>query len=184
MILLLEKYAVLLETLPRLARNFVMVKQWKYNKMRHFFSVTYGGNGQTYFNLPDLRGRAPIGFAQGPGLNSYQLGEKIGYETNILRETNLPPHSHAAQGKINASTGNGETSNPMGKYLAQTVYPIDRSSNAPVNSYNSSPNTQMAENSVDITVGNTGSSIPINNMQPSIAMNWIICVNGMYPNRQ
>ena len=38
--------------------------------------VTYGGNGQTYFNLPDLRGRAPIGFAQGPGLNSYQLGEK------------------------------------------------------------------------------------------------------------
>ena len=146
--------------------------------------VTYGGNGQTNFNLPDLRGRAPIGFAQGPGLSFHQLGDTVGVEKNTLFEENLPPHSHLAEGTINASVSDGTSNDPTGKYLAKSVYPIDRSNNAPVNSYNSNADIKMADNAIDIEVGNTGSAYPVNNMQPSLAVNWIICINGIYPSRQ
>ena len=146
--------------------------------------VTYGGNGQTNFNLPDLRGRTPIGFAQGPGLSFYQLGDTVGVEKNTLYEENLPPHSHAAQGSINASSNDGTTSNPSGAFPAKSIYPKDRCTTDNVNSYSSGAGTKMADNAVQIQIGNTGSALPVNNMQPSLAVNWIICVNGIYPSRQ
>jgi microcystin-dependent protein len=62
--------------------------------------TTYGGNGQTTFGLPDLRGRVPIhsgGGSQGPGLSPYDLGEMGGTETNTLLITNMPAHNHTVQ---------------------------------------------------------------------------------------
>src|SRR5215211_4319727 len=56
--------------------------------------TTFGGNGQTTFALPDLRGRAPIGQGQGPGLSNISLGEAAGTETVTLLSTNMPAHSH------------------------------------------------------------------------------------------
>jgi len=56
--------------------------------------TTYGGNGQTTFGLPDLRGRAPIGPGQGPGLPSVELGEMAGTPQVQLLITNLPMHTH------------------------------------------------------------------------------------------
>lgn len=64
------------------------------------FSVlgtTYGGDGQSTFALPDLRGRVPIGFGQGPGLPNYSLGQETGLETLSLSEVNLPAHTHLFQ---------------------------------------------------------------------------------------
>lgn len=56
--------------------------------------TTYGGNGQTTFALPDLRGRAPIGTGQGPGLSSISLGQMAGTENVTLLITQLPAHTH------------------------------------------------------------------------------------------
>src|SRR5947208_9525764 len=56
--------------------------------------TTYGGNGQTTFALPDLRGRAPVGQGQGPGLSNISLGEVAGSETVTLLSTNMPSHNH------------------------------------------------------------------------------------------
>src|ERR687884_310806 len=56
--------------------------------------TTYGGNGQTTFALPDLRGRAPIGTGQGPGLPSYTLGEAAGSPSITLLSTQMPMHNH------------------------------------------------------------------------------------------
>ncbi|HET7732739.1 MAG TPA: tail fiber protein [Paludibacter sp.] len=56
--------------------------------------TTYGGNGQTTFALPDLRGRVPVHYGQGPGLSSYQLGESGGSETTTLLQTQMPAHTH------------------------------------------------------------------------------------------
>src|SRR4051812_19628298 len=58
--------------------------------------TTYGGNGQTTFALPDLRGRVPIGVGQGPGLSSISLGEVGGTENVTLLTTQMPMHDHTA----------------------------------------------------------------------------------------
>ncbi len=57
--------------------------------------TTYGGNGQTTFALPDLRGRAAIHQGQGPGLSSYVMGQMSGSETFTLLQSNIPPHTHS-----------------------------------------------------------------------------------------
>src|SRR3954467_10903033 len=57
--------------------------------------TTYGGNGTTTFNLPDLRARVAIGFGQAPGLSSYNLGAAGGEEAHQLTEAEIPPHNHA-----------------------------------------------------------------------------------------
>jgi microcystin-dependent protein len=56
--------------------------------------TTYGGNGQTTFALPDLRGRVPVHFGQGPGLSSYTLGQVFGTESTTLTTTQMPAHIH------------------------------------------------------------------------------------------
>ena len=59
--------------------------------------TTYGGNGQTTFALPDLRGRVPVGTGQGPGLPSVNLGEQAGEPAHTLIATEMPAHNHPAQ---------------------------------------------------------------------------------------
>src|ERR1700733_15353479 len=56
--------------------------------------TTYGGNGQTTFALPDLRGRTALSSGQGPGLGSYDLGEVSGTESVTILQSNMPPHNH------------------------------------------------------------------------------------------
>jgi microcystin-dependent protein len=69
--------------------------------------TTWGGNGQTNFALPDLRGRTTIGMGQGPGLTNRSLGELVGAEQVTLGAANLPPHAHALPGGGNTSTTGG-----------------------------------------------------------------------------
>src|SRR6478672_10112699 len=56
--------------------------------------TTYGGNGQTTFALPDLRGRVPVGTGQGPGLSNYDLGQVSGSESVTLTVSQMPAHNH------------------------------------------------------------------------------------------
>src|SRR5439155_18983562 len=58
--------------------------------------TTYGGNGQTTFALPDLRGRVAVGFGQGPGLSNIDLGQVSGAETATLTQAQMPAHGHLA----------------------------------------------------------------------------------------
>src|SRR5215831_10605748 len=57
--------------------------------------TTYGGNGQTTFALPDLRGRVPLSSGLGPGLSNYDFGEMAGTETVTLITNQMPVHNHA-----------------------------------------------------------------------------------------
>ena len=63
--------------------------------------TTYGGNGQTTFALPDLRGRVPLHFGQGPGLSPYVLGEMAGTETVTLKASQMPIHNHTITYQVN-----------------------------------------------------------------------------------
>jgi microcystin-dependent protein len=136
--------------------------------------TTYGGNGQTTFALPDLRGRAPIHWGQGPGLPNVSLGEQSGSPTQTLLVTQMPAHNHL----IRANANNANDSLPANAYPAAAIIPTD--SNKSVSSYNSATdNTTM--NAGAITP--TGGSQPFSIMQPYLAITFLIALEGIFPSR-
>lgn len=134
--------------------------------------TTYGGNGQTTFALPDLRGRAPLSAGQGPGLSDYQLGEAGGQETVTLLSAQIPAHTHS----LNAFNDKGDQSLPGNNVPAVVV----DSSNGTANAYTaSSANTVMSPTAI----GATGGNQPHENRQPYLALNYIIALEGIFPSR-
>jgi len=138
--------------------------------------TTYGGDGRTTFALPDLRGRCAIGMGQGPGLTPRSQGAKLGSESVTLNINELPTHTHQLMG----NNADGTTNDPTNATLAKENVVIERGSPAiPVNGYNAGPaNVVMAG-----SVGNSGGNQAHNNVQPSLALNYIIALFGIYPPR-
>ncbi len=87
----------------------------QYQALFSLLGTTYGGDGQTTFALPDLRGRSIVHYGSGPGLSPVQLGQNGGHETVTLTINQLPSHNHAVSVAVN--TGNGEESDST-KYIA------------------------------------------------------------------
>ncbi len=77
--------------------------------------TTYGGDGKSTFALPDLQGRSPMFYGQGPGLSYRDIGETAGEETVTLLQTEIPAHSHA----LNGVNDSGLQSNPGGAFPAR-----------------------------------------------------------------
>ncbi|MDM1298795.1 phage tail protein [Empedobacter falsenii] len=161
--------------------------------------TTYGGNGQTTFGLPDLRGRVPIGQGQGAGTDFINLGQIAGTSTISLTLNNLPVHTHTATGVSTTSTNVkvsnkvGDSSDPRGKVLAQGVQ-IGSGPNAtklkPYVAYDALDTTNNGDlagvsstTTTSVNSGITGANIPINIMQPYLGINYIICLEGIYPSR-
>jgi len=136
--------------------------------------TTYGGNGTTTFALPDLRGRAPIGAGQGPGLPDVLLGEIAGTQSVTILTSNLPPHTHA----VLATNSGGSLPNPGGNVLAPG---FDTNGNATTDYAPPTPppTAPMAPQSI----GLTGSGIPISVQNPFLGINYIIAVQGIFPSR-
>ncbi len=139
--------------------------------------TTYGGDGRSTFALPDLRGRVPIGPGHGPGLSSYNLGQRGGVQSVTLNTTQIPNHTHAAAGTVKANfspISPATTGNPTGGNFA----------NAASNTYNTTPaDIEMAANNVNVTVGNTGGNLSHENRQPFLSIYYIICLQGVFPSR-
>ncbi len=126
--------------------------------------TTYGGNGQTTFALPDLRSRAPVHFGQGPGLSSYDLGQQGGSETQALTVNNLPPHSHAASASTNPTS-----KNPSGKLVSAVGTPA----------FGDTADVTLSP----LAIGPTGAGVPVSTVQPYLAINFIIALEGIFPSR-
>ncbi|MET0752538.1 MAG: tail fiber protein [Pyrinomonadaceae bacterium] len=130
--------------------------------------TTFGGNGQTTFALPDLRGRVANGSGQGPGLGSYVLGEVSGVENTTLNITQLPIHNHT----YNPVTAEGDP-NSKG---TNNAYLAGQNSNF----YNTAQDgTKMATQTTNPTGGNQPFSI----LQPYLTLNFCIALQGIYPSR-
>jgi microcystin-dependent protein len=137
----------------------------------------YGGDGRTTFGLPDLRGRCAVGMGNGPGLTPRQIGEVIGQEAVTLTPNEMPAHTH----QLLANNTDGNTNDPANNTLAKESVTIERSAPAfPVNGYSSNAaNVSMSTSSI----GSSGGNAPHNNMQPSLAMNYVIALEGIFPSR-
>ncbi|HEX5502327.1 MAG TPA: tail fiber protein [Thermomicrobiales bacterium] len=130
--------------------------------------TTYGGNGQTTFGLPDLRGRAPLHWGQGPGLSPYTQGEQGGQEQITLISGQMPTHAHAA----NAVAGGGNNSSPAGNvWAASTTRDSIYASGSPGTTMNPA------------AIGNAGGNQPHENRQPYLTVSFIIALEGIYPTR-
>jgi len=127
----------------------------------------YGGDGRTTFALPDLRGRAPVGAGQGPGLSNYPIGQKTGSEQTVLTTANLPSHTHT----LRASSSPGTSNAPGGNVPA-----VNRDG---ILHYGASADADM--NSAGVS--NTGGNQPINNVQPVLGMHYCIALQGIFPSR-
>ena len=154
--------------------------------------TTYGGNGQTTFALPDLRGRVPLGTGQGPGLPPYNLGEMAGTPTTTLLITNMPAHTHAVdtstfQVTPSASTAAGTTNIPGSTLVPAQLPTIGGGPSATtIKGYAPKDNTAtLASGTIsgNIIIGSAGGSQPFSNMQPYLGMNYIIAIEGIYPSR-
>jgi microcystin-dependent protein len=136
--------------------------------------TTYGGNGQTTFALPDLRSRVPVGQGQGPGLSPWTLGEMNGSETVTLVASQMPAHNHL----VEVSSGAADTGTASNNFLANAnaMFGADP---IPVNTYNGAAGATLAPT----TIGVSGGSQPHVNLQPSLCINYIICLEGIFPSR-
>lgn len=128
----------------------------------------YGGNGKSNFALPDLQGRAPMMWGQGPGLSLHSIGETGGSETVTLLESEIPAHSHA----LRASAEPGEELAPAPSYA------IGKTSEGAMFT-GTAPNTMMGWQAL----APAGGSLPHNNMMPYLTLNFIIALQGVYPPR-
>jgi len=140
----------------------------------------YGGDGRTTFALPDLRGRIALGNGDGPGLSGVNMGQRGGGEQSFLNQTNLPPHTHGHTAKV--SNTNASVSTPVaGNSIATPGTASARAFAATDGFVAGAPN--VATNGSTVTIGDTGGSIPVNNEQPFLGLNYIICLVGIYPSR-
>ena len=136
----------------------------RYTALFSLLGTTYGGDGKTTFALPNLNGNAPMHWGDGPGLSSRALGETGGSTSVTLTAAEMPAHNHPA----NASLSSGSSPSPAGNALAD----------APL--YASPPLTvAMAAQAV----GPAGGSLPHDNMQPYLALTFIIALEGVFPSR-
>ena len=131
--------------------------------------ATFGGDGRTTFAVPNLKGKIPIGYGQGPNLSYYDMGYNAGWESVYLTSLNLPIHSHTITGTTEA----GDTASPEGAFPAGTgVFDKDYRSTS------STPtimNTQM--------IGLQGASAPLSVVNPVLGLNICIATSGIYPPR-
>jgi microcystin-dependent protein len=129
--------------------------------------TTYGGDGQTTFALPNLAGRLPLNQGQGPGLSPRTLGEMGGVESVTLTAQQLPAHTHA----LAAASAGARTASAAGNLVASGEADI----------YSRDPGQPVALSPNQLGVA--GGSQPHTNLQPALAVNFIIAIEGIFPSR-
>lgn len=136
----------------------VVVNANLFNAIGYGYSIGVYSGADLSFNIPDMRGRVGIGYGTGAGLSARNLGDKSGVETHALNESEMPAHSHSS----NATGGDS------GGLIRTTGV------NTAVNVDNSSVEPDLYAATVALTINNTGSGLPHNNMQPYVVLRYLI----------
>lgn len=148
----------------------------QYTALFSLLGVNFGGNGVNTFALPDLRGRAPLGMGQGPGLSPYAIGEVGGAEGVTINSSTYPTHSHA----LNAAAGTAGSNAPAGAVEAEGQTG-GRGGSVNLALYSASgTRTPLAPAALSAAAGGSG---PHDNRQPYLALNFCIALAGIFPPR-
>lgn len=134
----------------------------------NLIGTTYGGDGQTTFALPDMRGRVPLHQGSGPGLSPRTIGQLAGVEQVTLAPGQMPSHNHL----LNATTTAASAANGVGGSLTGTAVSTNFYGNTPGGGA-LAPQAMTA----------TGGSQPHNNMAPFLGLNFIISLFGIFPSQ-
>ena len=153
--------------------NGAMLQVSQNQALYSLLGTTYGGNGQTTFEIPDLRGRTPIGVGHGGGLTPRQLGESGGEEKVMLDQNQIPSHTHALDANLPVSRQGADEQSPVGNALARVSGDADIYTGSGAN----------ATMDVDGTIHPTGAGTSHQNMSPFLALNYVIAIQGIYPQR-
>lgn len=138
--------------------------------------TTYGGNGTTTFALPNLQARVPISIGQGPGLSNFNLGQQGGSQNVTLLPNNLPPHNHNGPitATIQCDAVPGTETHPDGFYNAAVLSAYAAEATSGV---------AMAPPKYTTVINPAGNTQPLPVMPPYLAINYIICIQGIFPSR-
>jgi microcystin-dependent protein len=141
----------------------------QYDALFALIGTTYGGDGQTTFAVPDLRGRVPIHQGTGPGLSNYVIGQRAGTETVTLLPTQMPAHTHTMVATTGASTAVTPGTNLLpGAVTGDTFY----------------VNTITGNNAAAMSpqmLGMAGGSQPHENCMPTLTVQYCIATQGIFP---
>jgi len=137
----------------------------QYDVLFNLIGTTYGGDGQATFALPNLASRVPIGQGQGPGLTYRNLGDMAGTETVTLTTQQLPAHSHDVQADLFPGSASSIANGMFARYRGSEFV------------YGDNQGGSMAASAITATGGNQ----PHENLQPYLAVNYIIATQGVYP---
>jgi microcystin-dependent protein len=144
--------------------NGQLVAISEYDALFSLIGTTYGGDGQSTFALPDLRGRLPMHLGTGPGLSPRVIGEAFGAESVTLTAAQMPAHAHPL-----AAAGAATLSSPQGARYGNTGANVTYLDTAPTRAFASAAHVAA------------GGSQPHDNLMPSLCVNFIISLFGIYP---
>jgi microcystin-dependent protein len=131
--------------------------------------TSYGGNGTSTFQLPNLQGNVAVGQGQGLGLSNYVLGETLGVNQVILSISQVPGHTHQAVAGNNVAFASQSTTPTATSYLGREK----------TGSYAATANSTLAATAIGLAGGNQAHS----NTMPTLAMNCCIAMEGIFPTR-
>jgi microcystin-dependent protein len=131
----------------------------------NLIGTTYGGDGQSTFGLPNLQSRIPIHQGNN-GVSTYVIGGQGGVESVTITLNQFPTHTHPLQGSSTASNSATPTGNVLGSSTEAYV--------------NSAPAITLNNAAIGMS---GGGSQPHSNLQPFVAMNWVIALFGVYPSQ-
>lgn len=150
----------------------------QYDALFTLLGTTYGGDGQTTFGLPDLRGRVLLNQGQAIGSpNNYPMGSSGGVESVTLLQTNLPAHNHT----FLASMANGDSTLPANNFLATPIDPTPAPNTKTITLYIPDTAPETVQALLPSAIVPAGGNQPHENRMPFVTINYIIAMEGIYP---
>lgn len=140
--------------------------------------TTYGGNGVSTFNLPDLRSRVAVGQGNGAGLSPYVLGQIGGSETVTLSIAQTPAHAHGFNASGTTAVSGGQT---PGSSVIPGVPSVSTGKLYVVNNGSTPPPINVTL--VGASCGNAGGNQPHTNLMPTLCVSYILALQGIFPTR-
>lgn len=141
----------------------------QYTALFSLLGTTYGGDGRTTFKLPELRGRVHMSDGTGPGLPTYRWGQQGGVDNMTMTTANMPTHNHGIAFPVTSDDAEGDS--PVNSVFSITDE--DLYAGAPTNG------AFMRQFATD----NQGGGQSFNIDMPSLAVNYCIALQGIYPSR-